>query len=62
MREAGRQLFVALVTSYLLARILAASATPLEIGVYGLTAAVGLEYLVASWQRAHGLPPTGDVR
>jgi hypothetical protein len=49
METAGRLLFVALVTCYLLARILSGAAAPVEIVIYGATAAVGLEYLVASW-------------
>ena len=49
MENAGRLLFVALVTCYLLGRIFAAAATPAEVVVYGVTAAFGLEYLVASW-------------
>jgi hypothetical protein len=49
MESPGRLLFVALVTCYLLGRILGGAATPLEVLVYGITAAFGLEYLVASW-------------
>src|ERR687893_780154 len=49
METAGRLLFVALVTCYLLARILSGAAAPAEVVVYGATAAFGLEYLVASW-------------
>ena len=49
MESAGRLLFVALVTCYLLGRIFAGSAAPTEVVVYGMTAAFGLEYLVASW-------------
>ena len=49
METAGRLLFVALVTCYLLARILSGAAAPAEVVVYGVTAAFGLEYLVASW-------------
>lgn len=45
----SRLLFVALVTCYLLARILSGSAAAAEVVVYGLTVAFGLEYLVASW-------------
>jgi hypothetical protein len=49
METAGRLLFVALVTCYLLGRILGGGAAPAEVVVYGVTAAFGLEYLVASW-------------
>jgi hypothetical protein len=52
METAGRFLFVALVTCYLLGRIFAGAAAPAEVVVYGVTAAFGLEYLMASW---HGL-------
>jgi hypothetical protein len=49
METAGRVLFVALVTCYLLARVLSGAANPMEVVVYGMTAAFGLEYLVAAW-------------
>jgi hypothetical protein len=49
MEIAGRLLFVALVTCYVLSRILGGAAAPAEVVVYGMTAAFGLEYLVASW-------------
>jgi hypothetical protein len=49
MDNAGRLLFVALVTCYLLGLILSGAVAPLEVVVYGVTAAFGLEYLVASW-------------
>jgi hypothetical protein len=49
METAGRLLFVALVTGYLLGRLLGGAAAPAEVVVYGVTAAFGLEYLVASW-------------
>lgn len=49
METTGRLLFVALVTCYLLGRILGAAANPAEVVVYGMTAACGLEYLAASW-------------
>jgi hypothetical protein len=49
MESPGRLLFVALVTCYLLGRIFGGAAAPLEVLVYGITAAFGLEYLVASW-------------
>ena len=50
METTGRLLFVAVVTWYLLARVFAASVTEVEVVVYGVTAAFGLEYLMASWQ------------
>jgi hypothetical protein len=50
MEAAGRLLFVALVTCYLLGRIFGGAAAPMEVFVYALTAAFGLEYLVASWR------------
>jgi hypothetical protein len=49
MESAGRLLFVALVTCYLLGRIFGGAAAPMEVVVYGMSAAFGLEYLVASW-------------
>jgi hypothetical protein len=49
MEAAGPLLFVALVTCYLLGRIFGGAAAPMEVLVYGITAAFGLEYLVASW-------------
>jgi hypothetical protein len=45
----GRLLFIALVTCYLLGRIFSGAAAPAEVVVYGVTAAFGLEYLLASW-------------
>lgn len=50
METAGRFLFVGFVTCYLLARVFSAGAAPVEIAVYGATAAFGLEYLVSSWR------------
>ena len=49
MESAGRLLFVALVTCYLLGRIFGGGAAPVEMVVYGMTAAFGLEYLLVSW-------------
>lgn len=49
MESAGRLLFIALVTCFLLGRIFGGDAAPVEVVVYGMTAAFGLEYLVASW-------------
>jgi hypothetical protein len=50
MGNVGRLLFVGLVTCYLLGRVFAGPAAPVEVGVYGVTAAFGLEYLMASWR------------
>jgi len=50
METAGRLLFVGLVTCYLLARVLAGPVNPVEVVVYGMTAAFGLEYLLACWR------------
>jgi hypothetical protein len=52
MESAGRLVFVGLVTCYLLGRVFAGAAAPVEVVVYGMTAAFGLEYVMASW---HGL-------
>jgi hypothetical protein len=46
----GKLLFVAAVTCYLLGRIFAGPATPLEVVVYGATAAFGLEFLLFAWR------------
>jgi hypothetical protein len=46
----GKLLFVAAVTCYLVGRIFAGAAAPLEMAVYGATAAFGLEFLMASWR------------
>jgi len=46
----GRLLFMAVVTCYLLGRIFAGAATPIETLVYGGTAACGLEFLIAAWR------------
>jgi hypothetical protein len=50
METAGRLPFVGLVTAYLLVRVFGGPATPVEVVVYGMTAAFGLEYLMASWR------------
>ncbi len=50
METTGRLLFMAAVTCYLLGRIFTGDANPVEVVVYGATAAVGLEFLVASWR------------
>lgn len=49
MESVGRLFFVGLVTCYLLGRIFGGAAAPMEVVVYGMTAAFGLEYLMASW-------------
>lgn len=50
MDTAARLLFVALVSGYLLARVFAGAAGPVEVVVYGITAAFGLDYLRAGWR------------
>jgi hypothetical protein len=50
MESAGRLLFVGVVTCYLLARVFAGPASAGEVVVYGMTAAFGLEYVLASWR------------
>jgi hypothetical protein len=50
MEVTGRLLFIGAVTCYLLARIFAGEAAAIETLVYGLTAAFGLNFLVASWR------------
>ncbi|HEY1275786.1 MAG TPA: hypothetical protein VGF25_12780 [Thermoleophilaceae bacterium] len=54
MEGAGTLVFMAAVTCYLLGRVFAEVATgapgALEVAVYGLTAAFGLDFLVASWR------------
>jgi hypothetical protein len=49
MEITGRLLFMAAVTCYLLGRVFSGDASHPEIVVYGLTAAFGLEFLIASW-------------
>jgi hypothetical protein len=46
----SRLLFMAVVTCYLLGRIFAGAASPVETFVYGATAAFGLEFLIAAWR------------
>lgn len=60
MEFTGRVLFVGAVTCYLLGRLFAAEATPVEAVVYGMTAAVGLEFLVASWGQMWRGPEAAD--
>jgi hypothetical protein len=50
MENTGSLLFVGLVTCYLLVRVFSGAAAPVEVVVYGMTAAFGLEYLMASWR------------
>jgi hypothetical protein len=50
MEMTGRLFFVAAVTCYLLGRIFSGDATPIETVVYGATAALGLEFVVAFWR------------
>jgi hypothetical protein len=54
MERAATLLFMGLVTCYLLGRVFAGASTgsiaPLEVVVYGATAAFGLEFLIASWR------------
>jgi hypothetical protein len=44
-----RLLFMAAVTCYLLGRVFSGDASHPETVVYGMTAAFGLEFLIASW-------------
>jgi hypothetical protein len=50
MEITGRLLFIAAVTCYLLGRVFSAEASHPETVVYGLTAAFGLEFLIANWR------------
>jgi hypothetical protein len=50
MEITGRLLFMAAVTGYLLARIFSGEPSHAETLVYGMTAAFGLEFLIASWR------------
>ena len=52
MDERGRILFVGVVTCYLLGRLFGGDASAVEAVVYGLTAAFGLEFVMASWPRS----------
>jgi hypothetical protein len=45
-----RLLFMAAVTCYLLGRVFSGDASHPETVVYGMTAAFGLEFLIASWR------------
>ncbi len=53
MDRAATLLFMSAVTCYLLGRVFVEAVTgpnPVEVVVYGITAAFGLEYLMASWR------------
>ena len=50
LTTAGKLIFVAAVTCYLLGRIFAGAAAPFEVVIYGATAAFGLEFLLFAWQ------------
>ena len=49
MQITGRLLFMAAVTCYLLVRVFGGDANAAEVVVYGATAALGLEFLMACW-------------
>ena len=50
MQTAGRLLFMATVTCVLLGRVFAGDASHPETVVYAVTAAFGLDFLIASWR------------
>jgi hypothetical protein len=50
MHDAGRLLFMAMVTCYLLGRVFAGETTYPQTLVYAATAAFGLDFLIASWR------------
>ena len=50
MQLTARLVFMAAVTGYLLGRAFAGGASHPETLVYGATAALGLEFLIASWR------------
>jgi hypothetical protein len=50
MQNTGRLVFMAAVTCYLLGRVFAGETSYPETLVYGLTAAFGLDFLMASWR------------
>jgi hypothetical protein len=50
MQNLGRLVFMAAVTCYLLGRVFAGDTSHPETLVYGLTAAFGLDFLMASWR------------
>jgi hypothetical protein len=50
MQTTGRLLFMAIVTCYLLGRVFSGETTHPETVVYAVTAAFGLDFLIASWR------------
>ena len=50
MQTTGRLLFMAMVTCYLLGRVFSVETTHPETVVYAVTAAFGLDFLIASWR------------
>jgi hypothetical protein len=50
MEHAGRLMFMAMVTCYLLGRVFSGETTHPETVVYAATAAFGLDFLIASWR------------
>jgi hypothetical protein len=50
MEDAGRLLFMAMVTCYLLGRVFSWQTPHAETVVYAATAAFGLDFLIASWR------------
>ena len=50
LTTAGKLIFVAAVTCYLLGRIFAGTDAPVEVVIYGATAALGLEFLLFAWR------------
>jgi hypothetical protein len=50
LQSIGTLLFIAAVTCYLLGRVFAGDTSYPEAVVYGVTAAFGLEFLMASWR------------
>lgn len=50
MQNIGRLLFIAAVTCYLLGRVFAGDTSHPEAVVYGVTAAFGLDFMIASWR------------
>ena len=50
MQNIGRLLFIAAVTCYLLGRVFADDTSHPEAVVYGVTAAFGLDFMIASWR------------
>jgi hypothetical protein len=50
MQSTGRLVFMAMVTCYLLGRVFSGETTHPETLVYAVTAAFGLDFLIASWR------------